>query len=163
MKFALAPVRHYRYIVAVCAPLSGCFDPLIEDPGANGGGQGADHGNTPWLGTPTVNPGMNVQPGPEPVAQPTAVTPSSATNPVPSSTVPVGATGGPTGATGGGPTGPTGASAGNPTGAETHDMGSVGHDAGTGDGGVGAFGDSTDADPTTNDSTSGQFGPTGAR
>lgn len=173
MKVTSKGVRHLGCFVVACAPLSGCFDPLIEDPGAQGGNQGLNDPNVPWAGEPPLNPGMTPQPGIAPVA-PTGGTPGDTINqpptatPTASSTAPTtGPTGtttlqpsGPTGSTGAtGPTGATGSTGGSgatgeivddPTGAETNDFGSLGEDAGVAEGGVNAvlFDDTAACDGT---------------
>lgn len=138
-KVSLRTVRHIGCAVAACGSLSGCFDPLIEDPGANG-----QHNHTPG-----VEPSVGV-PG-----QPGAVTPPGSAQPpgagqssdpgapvTPTGSVVTPTPGVPTGAM---PTGPTGATGG------TGHMGGSGSTCSLDDTG-------TDSDVSTLDIESGDAG-----
>lgn len=109
---ALRVFKRGGWLSALALLLPACFDPLIEDPGAQGGNQGitpATPGITPSAGTPGSPAVTSTATSPvTPVTPPGTATPPA--TPVTPGVTPPGVTP-PAGSTG--PTGPTG-----PTGAE---------------------------------------------
>lgn len=162
-KVSSQTVRHIGCVIAACGSLTGCFDPLIEDPGAAGHGNqtpgipGVDVPAQPGMTNPgAVEPPGGVQPGNPNVTPP--VTTGSTVTPTP---------GVPTGAA---PTDPSGASGGSgQTGASgstgfhdepSADSGGIAVDTESGDAGVldGSVGSALKHDPTSS-----EVGPTGSR
>jgi hypothetical protein len=177
MRITRRHVRHWGYVVAACTPLSGCFDPLIEDPGAQGGnvspvipgvapGEPVSPGATAPAAEPPHGPGDTVN---QPPVSPTATATSPATGPTGTDPLPsggTGSTGGNTGSTGGatGNTGSTGGNTGSPgetsTGGDSSEPGPVG-DGGVQDGGVGSF--SILGTGATDTESTGELGTTSER